>query len=477
VDIENTKIAIASGEYDLRYILMSGRLQIDMYSYFRRNFNLSSYKLDDVASQNISDAIKKVANAEHPKYGAITELYSKNLTGLHVGDFIHIEVSAFTSDYYMDGKKFVVLDIVAKESGDKVIVIGGHHEHTIDKTKKIQWGMAKDDVSPQDIFRMSNGTDAERAVVAKYCIQDCNLVHHLLRKIDVMTEYMEMANLCSVPVNFLVFRGQGVKLTSYVAKKCMEKGYIMPDLEKGKMDGGYEGAIVLPPKTKIYIDEPVACVDYSSLYPSSMISQNYCHSSKVWAKEYDLEGRLVKDEGEKDARGNYIYYGLGGYQYVEVEFDTFEWRRNPARPAAKAVKTKVGKRVVCWAQLPGDEKSVMPSILMELLKARSDTRKKEKLYKESDPFMANIMDKRQQAYKVTANSLYGQCGARTSTFYEKDVAASTTASGRMMITYARRIIEEIYANRLCQTTNHGVVGANVWNPVVRPRKCARLKRV
>ena len=460
VDIENTKIAIASGEYDLRYILMSGRLQIDMYSYFRRNFNLSSYKLDDVASQNISDAIKKVANADHPKYGAITELYSKNLTGLHVGDFIHIEVSAFTSDYYMDGKKFVVLDIVAKESGDKVIVIGGHHEHTIDKTKKIQWGMAKDDVSPQDIFRMSNGTDAERAIVAKYCIQDCNLVHHLLRKIDVMTEYMEMANLCSVPVNFLVFRGQGVKLTSYVAKKCMEKGYIMPDLEKGKMDGGYEGAIVLPPKTKIYIDEPVACVDYSSLYPSSMISQNYCHSSKVWAKEYDLEGRLVKDEGEKDARGNYIYYGLGGYQYVEVEFDTFEWRRNPARPAAKAVKTKVGKRVVCWAQLPDDEKSVMPSILMELLKARSDTRKKEKLYKESDPFMANIMDKRQQAYKVTANSLYGQCGARTSTFYEKDVAASTTASGRMMITYARRIIEEIYANRLCQTTNHGVVMTN-----------------
>jgi DNA polymerase elongation subunit (family B) len=188
-----------------------------------------------------------------------------------------------------------------------------------------------------------------------------------------------------------------------------------------------------------------------------MISQNYCHSSKVWAKEYDLEGKLVKDEGEKDAAGNYIYYGLSNYQYVEVEFDTFEWRRNPARPAAKAVKTKVGKRVVCWAQLPGDEKSVMPSILMELLKARSDTRKKEKIYKESDPFMANIMDKRQLAYKVTANSLYGQCGARTSTFYEKDVAASTTASGRMMITYARRIIEEVYGDLEYDTQCHGPV--------------------
>jgi DNA polymerase elongation subunit (family B) len=459
IEIENTKIVIASGEYDLRFITMSGRIQVDMYSYFRRNFNLSSYKLDDVASQNISDEITKIADIVHPVYGDCAELYTKNITGLHAGDFIHIEISTFTSDYYMNGKKFIVLDIVLKDN-NKILIIADHHEASIDKKKKVYWGMAKDDVSPQDIFRMSKGSDADRAVVAKYCIQDCNLVHHLMRKIDVLTEYMEMANLCSVPINFLVFRGQGIKLTSYVAKKCMEKGYLMPDLEKAGMDGGYEGAIVLPPKTKIYIDEPVACVDYSSLYPSSMISQNYCHSSKVWAKEYDLEGNLVKEEGEKDKSGNYIYYGLSKYEYVEVEFDTFEWRRNPARPAAKAVKTKVGKRIVCWAQMPNNEKSVMPSILMELLKAREDTKKKAKKVKDSDPFMANILDKRQVAYKVTANSLYGQCGARTSTFYEKDVAASTTASGRMMITYARRIIEEIYANRVCNTKTHGPVMTN-----------------
>ena len=459
IEIENTKIAIASGEYDLRFVPMSGRIQVDMYSHFRRNYNLSSYKLDDVASQNISDEISKIANITHPVYGDCTELYSKNLAGLHAGDFIHIEISTFTSDYYMNGKKFTVLEIVSK-CGTNVLIIADHHEANIDKTKKVCWGMAKDDVSPQDIFRLTKGSDADRAVVAKYCIQDCNLVHHLMRKIDVMTEYMEMANLCSVPINFLVFRGQGIKLTSYVAKKCMEKGYLMPDLEKSGLDGGYEGAIVLPPKTKIYIDEPVACVDYSSLYPSSMISQNYCHSSKVWAKEYDLEGNLIKEEGEKDKSGNYIYYGLSNYEYVEVEFDTFEWRRNPARPAAKAVKTKVGKRIVCWAQLPNNEKSVMPSILMELLKAREETKKKAKKVKDSDPFMANIMDKRQNAYKVTANSLYGQCGARTSTFYEKDVAASTTASGRIMITYARRIIEEIYANRVCETKSHGMVMTN-----------------
>ena len=33
----------------------------------------------------------------------------------------------------------------------------------------------------------------------------------------------------------------------------------MPDLEKKTSDSGYEGAIVLPPKCKMYMDNPVAC--------------------------------------------------------------------------------------------------------------------------------------------------------------------------------------------------------------------------
>ena len=49
----------------------------------------------------------------------------------------------------------------------------------------------------------------------------------------------------------------------------------------------------------LYLDNPVACVDYSSLYPSSMISENLSHDSKVWTKEYNLSGDLIKETGEK----------------------------------------------------------------------------------------------------------------------------------------------------------------------------------
>jgi DNA polymerase elongation subunit (family B) len=449
--IENTKLVIASGEYDLRYPRITGRLQIDMYAYFRRDFNLSSYKLDDVAGQYIGDDVKKTACVTHPRHGDITELYSQNLTGLNVGDFIHIELTSFTTDYYKDGQKFRVVDIERDRTDGpttNVILISGLHE--IESGKSVRWGMAKDDVTPQDIFRLTRGSAADRAIVAKYCVQDCNLVHHLMNKIDVITGYVEMASICSVPISFLVFRGQGIKLTSYVAKKCREKDTLMPDLEKTADGGGYEGAIVLPPKCSMYMDNPVACVDYASLYPSSMISQNFSHDSKVWTREYDLDGNLIKVTGERDKTGRFIYDELPGEEYINIEFDTYRYIRKT--PTSRAEKTKSGKMVCRWAQ---NKKGIMPAILEELLKARSDTRKKIKT--EKDPFMQNILDKRQLGYKVTANSLYGQCGSRTSTFYERDVAASTTATGRMMITYAKRIIEEVYGDMVYETAIHGPV--------------------
>ena len=470
--IENTKIVLASGEYDLRYFKMTGRLQVDMMMYFRRDFNLDFYKLDYVAGQFIGDEVKHIIHGERTVCGdcserglrsQVTELCSGNLIGLHVGDYIQLKYSGFTADNIRGGHKFQVIAIdqgrivehmiKGKMTTAKynVIVLAGH-EH-LDTTKTIKWAMAKDDIDHHDIFRLTGGSSADRAIVAKYCIQDCNLVHHLLNKIDVITGYVEMSRICSVPISFLVFRGQGIKLTSYVAKKCREKNTLMPDLEKTASTDGYEGAIVLPPKCSMYMDNPVACVDYASLYPSSMISQNYSHDSKVWTKEYDLAGLLIRETGLRDAQGKYVYDNLPGYTYIDIEFDTYVWRRKT--PTSRAEKVVSGKKVCRWAQLPDGQKSIMPAILEELLDARKKTRKQIKT--EPDPFMQNILDKRQLGYKVTANSLYGQCGARTSTFFEQDVAASTTATGRQMITYAKRMIEEVYGDRVYETALHGPV--------------------
>jgi DNA polymerase elongation subunit (family B) len=443
VSIEETSIALASGQYDLHYIAMPGRLQIDMYNYFRRDYNLTSYKLDYVGSYFIGDNVLKVEHCVDK-----TRIFSKNLVGLEVGNYIALEETGHSTDPYKDGQKFQVI-AVNRAAGYFEIV--GHE--TPDLTRHVRWGVSKDDVTPQDIFRMTNEGPGPRAVIAKYCIQDCNLVHHLMNKVDVITGYNEMAKICSVPISFLVIRGQGIKLTSYMAKKCREKNTLMPVIDKGPSGEGYEGAIVLPPKRGLYLDNPVACNDYSSLYPSSMISENLSHDSKVWTKEYDLDGNLVRETGEKDPKtGQHVYDNLPDYTYVDVEYDTYRWKPN-AR--GKMEKHLSGKKVCRFAQFKHGSKAILPSILEELLAARKATRKLAE--QESDPFMANVLDKRQLAYKVTANSLYGQCGAKTSSFYEVDVAASTTATGRKLLTYAKRMVEEVYGDAVVTTKAHGTV--------------------
>ena len=65
-----------------------------------------------------------------------------------------------------------------------------------------------------------------------------------------------------------------------------------------------------------------------------MISENISHDSKVWTKEYDLNGNIVMDlsgnpkiYGKTDNDGNFIYDNWPGYEYVDITYDRYEWRR------------------------------------------------------------------------------------------------------------------------------------------------------
>ena len=439
LELEQSSIVLASGQHDLHYIKMNGRLQIDLYNYFRKGFNLEQYKLDYVSSYFIGDKIKNITKQNNRFY-----IYTNNIAGLKINDYINFELIGHTNDKYNNGDKFQVLDFIDDNKG---FITNGDLDKLIEHTKDKKWCLTKDDVSPQDIFKLSNEGPKERAIVAKYCIQDCNLVYELFKKIDIMTEFIEMAKLCSVPINFLVYRGQGIKLTSFISKKCREDDTLMPVINKCITDEGFEGATVLEPKCNIYLEDPVACVDFGSLYPSSMISENLCHSTKVWTKEFDLQDNLIKITGTD------IYDDNSQFKFVDVTYDTFTYIRKT--PKGAFIKVKTGYKICRYEQTI---KGILPRVLEELLKARSDTKKLKA--KETNVFMKNILDKRQLTIKLTANSLYGQTGAKTSTFYEPDVAASTTATGRKLLLYAKSLIENEYGNNIHETKNYGQVKTN-----------------
>ena len=83
---------------------------------------------------------------------------------------------------------------------------------------------------------------------------------------------------------------------------------------------------------------------------------------------------------------------------------------------------------------------IVPTILKTLLDQRKLTRAKIKQTDNQDK--KKVLDGLQLAYKVTANSVYGQMGAKTSPIFFKKIAACTTSIGRERIYDASSGVKE-----------------------------------
>merc|ERR1712127_370037 len=63
---------------------------------------------------------------------------------------------------------------------------------------------------------------------------------------------------------------------------------------------------------------------------------------------------------------------------------------------------------------------------------------------EKDPMRQKVLDGRQLALKISANSVYGFTGAQVGKLPCLEISQSTTAFGRMMIEETRAQVEESY---------------------------------
>jgi DNA polymerase elongation subunit (family B) len=478
---KKTLSSSALGDNFLKYINPEGRVLIDLMKVIQSGHNLDTYKLDYVSRHFINGKINKI---EYDNDDENDNDNSNKQIRLYLDNPIGIQKFNYLS---LDDTKFYIDDI---NHDEKYIVIEKDYE-LFDKSKKYKkWGLAKDDVTPQEIFECQKGTSKDRARVAKYCIQDCALCNYLIIKLEIIANNIGMSNVCSIPFSYIFLRGQGVKIFSLIAKQCKEDNFLIPYQDKKwKCEGcfknnssfddfcqkkdsndnliclrakpeneGFEGAIVLEPKPGIYINEPISVLDYASLYPSSMISENISHDTLIIDEKYD---------------------NLPGYEYVNITFDLFKGKGD--------AKKKIGEQTCRYVQFPNSEKGLLPRILQKLLKQRKATRKKitwktitlntgeeykgniidetdtyikmkvedkntieidknkikSNIYTHND-FEKAILDGLQLAYKLTANSLYGQVGAPTSPIFMKELAASTTATGRNLILSAKKFAEEQY---------------------------------
>ena len=415
-----------------------GRLQIDLYHYIRRSASLPSYKLDSVCQFYMSGKLSSVDTSNPKEWVLKTKQTGDVIPGRYVV-LLDETGEALT-------EKMKVLSVDSKKS---VTVEADSDE---DMEEAVKWAVVKDDCPPQEIFRLHReGGPAGRAFVAQYCIQDCDLVYELYKKLDVFNNAMSMANVCSVPVSYIFTRGQGIKIESLIFKECDERGIVVEVQEtpprnpkesdsveeETEKEDSYEGAIVLDPIPGFYSESPIGVCDFASLYPSTIISEDISHDSLVWVKDFDLNGKLVCIPfGDPELETN----APPGTRFTDIDFDI--WRADPNDKRATPEKLRVGTRLCRYAQKPDNSKHTLPDIVAKLLKARKD--KREEAKKETDPFQLALLDAEQLAYKLTANSLYGQLGSSTFKIRLQHLAASVTSYGRKQILFAKAAIEKFY---------------------------------
>nr|CAD7203422.1 unnamed protein product [Timema douglasi] len=87
-------------------------------------------------------------------------------------------------------------------------------------------------------------------------------------------------------------------------------------------------------------------------------------------------------------------------------------------------------------------KGLLPEILESLLSARKKA--KTELKNETDPFRQKVLDGRQLALKISANSVYGFTGAQVGKLPCLEISGSVTAYGRTMIEQTKQEVEQRY---------------------------------
>lgn len=271
-------------------------------------------------------------------------------------------------------------------------------------------GEHKVDMDYKELFKLAQGNSADIAKVSVYCVQDCALLISLILKLQILTANVEMSRVCFTGMEALVTRGQQFKVMNQLLHYAHREGYILntPQQYSGGPEDSYEGATVIDAKAKYYT-KPIAVLDFMSLYPSIMLANNFCFST------------LVQDPKYKNVNGV-------KYETIQVtDKKVYTWAKGTIQSDG-SVKPMIG---------------LLPIMLDKLLTARKIAKKAKANAKNATE--KAVMEGRQLALKVSANSIYGFTGAvKMGKYHCLAVADSTTWKAREMLNQTVTWVKELY---------------------------------
>jgi DNA polymerase delta subunit 1 len=260
--------------------------------------------------------------------------------------------------------------------------------YSLDSVSKKFLGEGKSDM-PYERMRdafFSGDRDTLRSV-AEYCIQDSVLVMMLFEKVQMWIDVCEMSKITQCNIEDIYTRGEQMKLVSQCVRECVRRNMVLqPQLPSEWRE--YEGAYVIEPRKGVY--NGCCILDFQSLYPSIIIAFNICPST---------------------------------------------YTSNPD-PNTCFVVGEHGFRKEPVGLLPGMIKSILDE-RKAVKEAMKDC--------DRDTVEYTVLDRRQNALKVCANSVYGLMGFKNSRYFgHVGCAESVTAVGRVLLADIIKMIEAEY---------------------------------
>jgi len=271
--------------------------------------------------------------------------------------------------------------------------------YTLEAVYEAIFGKPKEKVYAEEIARAwETGEGLER--VARYSMEDAKVTYELGREFFPMEA--QLSRLVGQSFWDVSRSSTGNLVEWFLLRKAYERNELAPNKPreselKRRMEG-YAGAYVKEPEKGLW--ENIAYLDFRSLYPSIIITHN------VSPDTLNREGCREYDEAPQ-----------------------------------------VGHRFC--KDFPG----FIPGLLGYLLDERQ---KVKKLMKATvDPIERKLLDYRQRAIKILANSFYGYYGYARARWYCKECAESITAWGREYIQMTIREIEEKFGFKVLYADTDG----------------------
>ncbi|KAJ3750399.1 hypothetical protein DFH05DRAFT_73135 [Lentinula detonsa] len=254
------------------------------------------------------------------------------------------------------------------------------------------------------------------ATLIRYHTRRASLNIEILNQSEIVTKTAEFARVFGVDFYSVISRGSQFKVESFMFRMAKPESFVL--ISPSKSDVGKQNAaeclpLIMEPQSALYTS-PLVVLDFQSLYPSLMISQNMCYSTCL--------GRVIDFQGRN-------------------KFGVVDLDRPPGLLEKLKDQINVAPNGIMFLK-PNVRKGLLPRMLTELLDTRVMVKQAMKGYKH-DRALTRVLNARQLGLKYIANVTYGYTSASFSgRMPAVEMADSIVQSGRETLEKAIALIHE-----------------------------------